>query len=241
MPDAEGVYRLHQPSGVDVVLLRVGGGARLVDVDPGGAVLLPGVGVACRRATSGRQSGFAYRFVRATRRRQRAATGAGRWSGLPIVRGASPPARGRQNVRERNPAGVWFIPASAGPPDWLNGLRSPGLVHPRVRRGYCTNDLLQYLDVRFIPARAGPLGSRRARPRSSPGSSPRSRGRRCTDGHLSGGAGFIPAHAGLLLRYRRPRSLWNHAIPGRSARIAVPFRETLPRLGGWQTTVRRRT
>ena len=54
--DATGVYRLRPATGVDVVLLR-GGAARLVDVDPGGAVLLPGVGVACRRATSGRQSG----------------------------------------------------------------------------------------------------------------------------------------------------------------------------------------
>ena len=47
--------------------------------------------------------------------------------------GSSPPARGRQDVRERNPAGVGFIPARAGPTPRTVTPKRVLRVHPRPR------------------------------------------------------------------------------------------------------------
>ena len=49
------------------------------------------------------------------------------------ARGSSPPARGRQHVRERNPAGLGFIPASVGPTPRTVTPKRVLRVHPRAR------------------------------------------------------------------------------------------------------------
>ena len=62
--------------------------------------------------------------------------------------GSSPPARGRQHVRERNPAGLGFIPASVGPTPRTVTPKRVLRVHPRARGA----DRRTSAQFGFIPA-----------------------------------------------------------------------------------------